>query len=601
MKRSLLTFIFISLLLIGTVPFSVKAQSSTLADTMNTIINANSWSPTNGYGEVPHFAMVFGKGQNSYYQAAADLASSGTYPVYVLRVKRLAELDGVSGAVLDSTVQNYLSSCQMLGYVPFTWSYSGQWYCIYHREAAHGYRWASSNLQSKWNPTAAISQIDSILRNHGTLGTHIAYNLSTGFDTYFRYYDDTAQTIAWLLQMGGTSAISACDLIWNFQQDYFWNGQYYGYDGKSRMETEVGPFALVSGRYLMTKGTFNQYGQRIVSDLNAKLLVNGYSSPLWNHYSLNHVPGYDERRLENAVAAWGALHAYYPQMTSTMQTTLQGMCGVGWRGLLAESGNFDPATNMFRIWETRSPDMYATGVGLMYLFLNGIVPKTGSLAIPLNDESYEETAAWSPATMFRFDYNNRQIRIPVNAGQLDFLFGSGRASYTFPSTGVYTVTFSNDWNTVVSANSIGSLDSQFKYIPSGSTPPPSSGSISASADVSCTGYISNSTYTSQAYSLPHTWPFVQVGSYTVHATFSDGTEQTKSVTVSKDQTASVVFTYGEQPNPFQFLIDFFLWLAAWFHISPQIMFFGVIGLVVGVGGIVGWKFRKAKYFSHRRH
>jgi hypothetical protein len=457
---------------------------------MNTIINAGDWIPTDGHGEVPHFATVFGRGQNSYYQQAADLALLGEYPVYVLRVKRLAEIDGVTEAVSDTSVQDYLSTVQMSGYVPIT--YLERYYLIYHREASHGYRWANSSLQSKWNASEASAEIDCIVRKFNesssepnefyfdkgggsaaSIGTNIGYSLEQDLPIKsYRYYDDTAQTIEWFLEVGGNSYLNTCDYIWNFQQDYFWNGRFYGYSDdsryKSNMETEVGPFALISGRYLMTKGNFRQFGSRIVSDLNAKLLVNGYSSPLWNHYTLNHLPDYDERRLENAVIAWGALHAYYPQMTSTMQTTLQGMCDIGWRGLIAEPRSFDSTTNRFRMWAGSQSTMSATGAGLMYMFLNGIVPKTGSIAIPLNDECYEDTASWSPATMFRFDYNNHQIRIPVNAGQLEFLFGSGRASYTFPSSGVYTVTFSDDWNIVMSTNRIGSFDSQFKYVPAGS-------------------------------------------------------------------------------------------------------------------------------------
>jgi parallel beta-helix repeat protein len=468
---------------ISLVPFVPKVQaglsSGTLADAMGTIINAHDWSSASAEqadADVPHYATVFSVGSPSIYQSTADAAvnsSNARIQIEILRIKRAAEIDGIPNAVSDSSLQNYLSSVPMAGYVPADYIYDGGiWsYVIYERSEAHAYSWAAD--KTKWNRDGALTQINNIVQQGapGHPGTYIAYSQTGGMATYYRYYDDTAETLEWFLEVGGSSYLSTCDMIWNFQQNYFWNGQYYGYNGQSGMETEVGPFALISGRYLATEGLLSTYQNRIVSDLNTKLLGSGYSSPLWIGYCVDHVPGRGDHRLENTAGAWAAMEAYYPVMTSTMQTTLQGMGAIGWKGLLNDP-DFDASTNMFRWHADESPTMAATGAGLMILFMNGIRPATGSLAMPLNDEQYEDTVGWSPASMFRFNYASRQIRIPVNAGRLDFIFGSGVASYTFPSTGVYTVQFSNDWNTVQSATCIGPLDSEFKYIVASSSPPP---------------------------------------------------------------------------------------------------------------------------------
>lgn len=565
MKRHIfLVTAFSVLALLSLVAYVPKAKASlssgTLADAMNTIITANSWVPTSSDAiglscYVAHYATVFSVGNPSYYQIAAQNDLAGSLPVQVLHDKRMAEIDGVPSAVSDATVQSYLSSAAMVGYVPNT--YSG-YFMMDNRYTAGAYRWAPPSLQSKWNAAGALAQINSIVQvgMPNSPGTYIGYSQSGGYATYYRYYDDTATTLEWFLEVGGNSYMSTCDQIWAFQQSYFWNGQYYGYNGQSGMETEVGPFALISGRYLVTKGILSMYGDRIVSDLNAKLLVSGYSSPLWNHYSLNHIPGYDERRLENAAAAWAALHAYYPLMTVTMQNTLQGMGAVGWKGLLDQSGNFHPSTNMFSYWATQGANMGSTGIGLMVLFMNGIVPKTGSLAMPLNDEYYEDAAGWSPATMFRFDYANRQIRIPVNAGTLNFIFGTGTATYTFPSTGVYQVQFSSDWNTVQSTSRIGALDSGFKYIAATTPPPSNKGTlrIFASAQgsyvatpVTVTGPESKSGTTTADSSYPLTFELT-AGAYTVSGTYA-GSTQTTSVAVAPGQTTDTTLNFGGSPPP----------------------------------------------------
>lgn len=597
-KRAILLIICIILSCVYTlVPRNVKA-ASTLGDTMWSIISANSWTPTSFDPNAPHYATIFSVGSPSYYQVAAQLAASYAYPDEAIHNAEQAIMDGFPSAVSQSTIDSLLNNQAMVGALPADWM--SQYWLTYHRWIALAYSYGNS----RWNAQAAIDQVNSIVTAGGASSPHtyIGYSLNSGYPTYYRYYDDTAETIEWLLEMGkyGTTPISTVDMIWNFQQSYFWNGLYYGYNGQSTMETEVGPFALISGRYLVTRNLFDQYGSRIVSDLNQKLLVNGYSSPLWNHYSLNHVPGYDERRLENALAAWAAMQAYYPVMTSTMQATLRSMCGVGWQGLLTESGDYDATTKMFRWWATSSVSNAATGGGLMYLFLNGIVPQTGSLAIPLNDEWYEDTASWSPATMFNFNYNAHTIKIPVNPGTINFIFGSGTATYTFPNKGVYVVQFSSDWNTVTSANYMGALDSAFKYVPTSNSPPPQYGSIFTQATTNSVSVPFEAWVDSGAHvQVPvsgYTFGNVLFGSHTVYG-LENGTQKTMSVTVNSEivpVTASFTFDTSVTPPPsggtdfLQMILDFFKSLG----VSEEFVFLGFIGVTVIGGGLVAWRLRK---------
>ena len=147
----------LSLCLCFPLPASATLTSGTLADAMNTIITANSWVPTSSDAiglscYVAHYATVFSVGNPSYYQIAAQNDLAGSLPVQVLHDKRMAEIDGVPSAVSDATVQSYLSSAVMVGYVPNT--YSG-YFMMDNRYEAGAYRWAPPSLQSKWNAAGA--------------------------------------------------------------------------------------------------------------------------------------------------------------------------------------------------------------------------------------------------------------------------------------------------------------------------------------------------------------------------------------------------------------------------------------------------------------
>jgi hypothetical protein len=149
-------------------------------------------------------------------------------------------------------------------------------------------------------------------------------------------------------------------------------------------------------------------------------------------------------------------------------------------------------TGQFKFHSDNAFSDDGTAIGMMTLFLEGIIPSTGSLAIPLNDEEYQTPSFLCPASLFSFGYANRTIRIPVNLGELKFQFGTGTASYTFPSGGVYDVHFDSSWNTVTGVNKVGPLDSQFQYLSVNASRPayyPSSlGATSTLRGSSCTFY-----------------------------------------------------------------------------------------------------------------
>ena len=151
----------------------------------------------------------------------------------------------------------------------------------------------------------------------------------------------------------------------------------------------------------------------------------------------------------------------YPDFSVGNQTNFQNMLGNGdmWKGL-TNSSLYDPVTYAFRVTDTNgtgySDDMSA--VGAMQLFLSGIIPSTGSLAITPINEAYQDYRTCFPTSEWSFNYQTKTIHIPVMAGNLSFIFGTQQVSQNFPQNGVYTVQFSSDWNMITSIDKIADIN-----------------------------------------------------------------------------------------------------------------------------------------------
>jgi hypothetical protein len=192
------------------------------------------------------------------------------------------------------------------------------------------------------------------------------------------------------------------------------------------------------------------------------------------------------------------------------------------------------------------------------MILMGIVPVTGGLAIPLLDESYEETEFPMPASHFHFDYSGHTLTIPCQVGSMKFQFGSSLSNeVTFSTQGIYKVTFSNDWNTA-SASKLGELGN-YPYLTKafgGGQPPVPTGSIFVTGKcfeqpVACTAIVSNNTWSSSNTTVPPTGNefsnlqpglYNVVGSYYVNATYS----------INKYFAGALVESNEAYPVPFNF-------------------------------------------------
>jgi hypothetical protein len=450
-------------------PAEAATSNSTLAETLNNIINNVDWTYGNSW--TTNWAIILANQPNTAFEnAATQDVGRGDY-LDALYVARLADLNGYTSDTISQVTQSALQQIPMCGSLPITanaHSYgdpdvlNSGCFLVYQRFALWGYQYATQyGLTSKWNAIQAFTDFANAYdkKPTGSVSGEMLWcdpqeNWAESYSS--RYYDEHAETLSTFLQFaeqGVPNAMTYADKAWTGIQAH-WNGQYYGYTGTTTVECEMGNFAQVIAEYKDQKGGTIPYWDRVISDLNYKLLANGWNSPGWASPGvLIHAKGVNNQlRLMETMGATIALQNQFPFFSTSMKTTWPNMLmgsNPAWQGLIASSldngGHFSPVSGS-------TPSNDATVCAAATLFLYGIVPITGNLAIPNREEYYNDLRTPFSTSDFKFDYTNRLIRIPVNAGTITFIYGSSPISYTFPNNGVYTIQFSNDWNLITAVN-----------------------------------------------------------------------------------------------------------------------------------------------------
>jgi fibronectin type 3 domain-containing protein len=402
-----------------------------------------------------------------------DLAS-GNYND-ALFVARLAQISGYTSPTISSGTLTALTDMPMAGSLPDNFdaqSYgdpNSACYLVYDRYLIWAYQYAQQyGLTSKWNAQQAFTDFSN-LYNKPPINSHSGEMLfadppgNWAYSYSSRYYDEYAETLSVFVQLaeiGVPGAMAYADKAWAGVQA-LWNGKYYEYDASwPIIECESGNFAQVIAEYnqlhIQLEGSTIPYWNRVLEDLDYKLLVNGWSSPGWSTAGVI-VHGANgantEQRLWETMGAMTTLEALYPDFNSTMQASFDNMMlgsSKAWQGLMSSSLNVG---GLFKgASDDSSTSNDATACAAATLFLDGIIPVTGSLAIPLKNEQYQDSRTSFPVTEFQFNSANNEITIPVNAGEITFIYGSSPVSYNFPANGNYTIQFSSDWNTITSVN-----------------------------------------------------------------------------------------------------------------------------------------------------
>jgi hypothetical protein len=462
-KASSLVLFIIILFSLSAIP--VKAEPPTLADQLNMTLNTVDWSSPSSF-IIPHFGLIL-TGEENYDAALSTIPDFKT----LVQTKRIAELDGVNSSLLNQMVAEAMENQQMNGHWPTVDSHGMS---VYWKFLVFTYKYANElGLNtSKWNRDLAFQEyLNCWEADHDFLWFNGATEVATDYAD--RYYDENSQVLSIFLkfyQAGVPEALGYANQMWEHLCSSHWAGSYFPYKGSSgQVECEAGPFAeTIAELYAANGYTLPNFPNYMLQDLNYKFISGGnWSAKLWSPgaYVVRHAESNPEKRLENTVTAWAAMHSYYGLMDDSMKSNFINLLTGSpnaWQGLISYSNMYNEGRFSWRENHNYVDD--ATCGGAMILFLNGIVPNSGSLAIPVIDEFYQDWYSMFPASHFRFDYESQTIQIPVWAGKINFIFGTETASYNFPDDGIYEVHFSSDWNTVTNASKVGPLNETFSYL-----------------------------------------------------------------------------------------------------------------------------------------
>ena len=335
-------------------PTSALTVDSTLADNLNTIINNVNWQYGNSW--TSNWAMILGGASGAAFDTAiTNDVGRGDY-VDALYVARLAKLNNYESTTITEKTLTALQQIAMCGSLPITsiaHSYgdpdllnSGCFF-VYSRHALFGYQYAAQyGLTGKWNALQAFTDFARAYDNRpiGSVSGEMLWcdpqeNWAKSYSS--RYYDEHAQTLSTFLkfaQQGIPNAMTYADKAWTGVQAH-WNGQYYGYTGRTVVECSMGNFAQVIAEYKTQKGGTIPYWDRVISDLNYKLLANSWSSPGWAMPGvIIHAAGVNPQlRLWETTGATIALQTLFADFTPAMKTNWANMLmgsNPAWKGLI---------------------------------------------------------------------------------------------------------------------------------------------------------------------------------------------------------------------------------------------------------------------------
>ena len=472
--------------LIASVHFATAQQGNpTLANTIQNLVgNINFKSDL----DTAYMGLNFGTVTLQSFQNMIDSLPNSSWTT-ILYWYAVVEKYNIAN---QTTIERALDAATMLpnGLPSESVDLSGKpCFQVYDRYLIYGYFWANQYQydQSKWNLTIAYNSYDAAVTNckitYHTPPLWI-YGDNTAMPYSGRYYDETGQSLDGYLEFykfGITQALSGAENLWNFENSFYWNGAYYGYTGANGLyECEAGGFEQIIWK-LYDYNTSLPNIQNLLTDVNNRYLSNLWNSPQWLDYVVQHANSNSQRRLENTQIDWQSIIGTYPLLSSSSQLEIQQLLNGSAYGIInninvnqpvwsllsnPSAGLYDPSTGLYRIHSDTGPSSAATALAANLLMDMGIIQTTATLAVPLEEIYYEYTYNIIDKDLYSMDFNTDSIRIPISSpGELTFLYGSTPVTCAFNEVGVWNVTFSSDWNSVISANYVGSLPTNRLYYP----------------------------------------------------------------------------------------------------------------------------------------
>ncbi len=360
-------------------------------------------------------------------------------------------------------------------------------FLLYNRYDLYAYQWADqlSYETSKWNLSAAYSAFNNGVAEYGKPVLCIGSN-GNGWGISYgpRYYDECGETIDmyltfWLLGVPG--ALVQAEYWWNWTNVNLWDTTYSGGDFYKyaynwvAFECEAGGFDQIISKLNYYDPTISNTSN-LFTDLETRLLSQGWSSPGWLNYVAVHATGVDggggnsQERLENTIMYWASLLGFYDNMTSTMQSQVQdlleGTAGAApaW-SLLLQSDLYDKSTGMFKIHSDSADCVEATADAAVLIMLLSTVPVNGAIAVPMEDSCYEDINNVIDGSISSINLTSRSMIVSV-ASQGTFLsmFGTNIFEYDLNSSGVWRLDFASDWNSLTEETLVSLLPTSRIYL-----------------------------------------------------------------------------------------------------------------------------------------
>lgn len=446
-----------------------------LADQIDASLGeVSSWDGLEDIGVVMHRSGVSDfDGWISRSAAARDWEQ-------VFAVKRYAEEAGYSSSIIDDKARLALSNIPMFSRysLPKTDKESNGTFWPAARYVLYGYRYAEELNWEKgrWNKTSGFLALKHARDQYGR-AFHLTDPDINGVGSMFgtRWHESGSLMDSFLIfhKLGVKGAFDYAVQEWGWLNNKTWSGDHYDYapEYKGWEYSSMDVFTNVAKLRMHGAGLANW--SRMTTDLQMRYTDNLWKSPQWNQkYQVvdHHHPGNPERRLDGTLNAWILLNTFHGTFNSGNQTNMRSMLEGSGRAPRAWVGIYlsdmrEPGTNRFRSKSTSGYSDYATAESALTLFLLGISPQNGrGLAVPLISDRHIDHSSLN-YRHFEFDYLNHTLKIPVWGGtSLKFMYGDKDVAQYFEATGIYSVTFSPDWNSISKVTFVSNLYSDEDYL-----------------------------------------------------------------------------------------------------------------------------------------
>lgn len=419
--------------------------------------------------EQPYYGLIFEKATKQSLASYIDNLNNGSYDNY-LDILRWSARCHKLGIENEQAIMDALSNLTLVGgALPETVNHNGACFLIYDRDVLWScfYFGSKYGLASKWNVTEAYTYFADCLASSNVTSALWWHNDGTAETYTDRFYDENAETLsAYLIfyELGVDEALAKARDVWKYLVDNFWKEQMQGFGYRAdypvwECEGAFFPKVLFSLFYDDNRSP----DPRLIADVYSRFLQDGWNSPQWRNYVVVHAPTNIQTRLQATLGAWTTLHEFYSFLSADARSDLQEMGLEMWYRLY-QSDLYDSNSSMFKSCSNVAVSSEATCMSLVLQLIGGICPSDTSLAFPLEELHCEYVYDVDP-DMLGIDVMGNALKVAVqNKGILKFIFGGNEIKCNFPSSGIYNVSFNEEWTSMLGITKVSGLSTDRKYV-----------------------------------------------------------------------------------------------------------------------------------------